>query len=132
MNNYLVGCVSTLIEKMNTAEQKEVYRILNKINPNLAYDEAFNTIKGANKIYGGFFQVKKFTPIGIEIAGWFLPRVNYDKIEFFCGKYYLGEAQLNLQRIDVYNRFPFFNDKNTGFQVFIQKHLKEMKKERQL
>lgn len=52
----------------------------------------------------------------IKITGWALPRVNYDKIEIYIDENYLGDANLNLIRMDVYNNYPNFAERNSGWE----------------
>lgn len=52
----------------------------------------------------------------IKITGCFLSKeVRVDKISFFIAGRRIGDAQLSILRLDVYRKFPEYNEKNSGW-----------------
>ena len=51
----------------------------------------------------------------LELRGWFAPRANYDKVVIEQSGKELGIASLGQLRQDVYDNYPYINDRKTGF-----------------
>ena len=49
------------------------------------------------------------------LEGWLLPRCNYELIKVSVNEIEVGAAELDKEREDIYNRFPIFNEKKSGF-----------------
>lgn len=116
-----------LMDTVNPANAKEIFDYLYAKFPDVISGKNFTALKSYSGVFGGVSHRDSFHPLGIYISGWFLPVNNYDRIEVYCGEIFLGNANLGVRRTDVYKNFPFYNEKNPGFDIFIGHHLQEIK-----
>ncbi len=120
------GMISNLINSMDEEEKTWAYHCLSYEREEQMQDMAFHSLKNSKLVFGGVHKVHNFLPVGIYIEGWFLPRNNYDCIEIYSGSKFIGKAALGILRLDVYDDFPFFNEKRAGFHYFIVSDREEL------
>lgn len=120
------GMISNLIDSMDEKERLWTYQCLGCGRKDQMQDVAFHSLKNSKLIFGGVHKVHNFLPVGIYIEGWFLPRNNYDCIEIYSGSRFIGNAELGILRPDVYDDFPFYNERRAGFNYFIASGKKEL------
>lgn len=54
-----------------------------------------------------------------QVTGWFLPCCNYDKVEISICNKIIGDAVLRIRRMDIFQDYPFANEKYAGWQFQI-------------
>lgn len=111
--------VDAFIRSLNNEETKQVMGAIKKYHTSLYESVAINSLAQSNMIFGGVGKCHNFDPLGLYIEGWFFPRNAYTSIEIYRGNEFLGYANLDKKRIDVYNRYSFFDLKNCGFDAWM-------------
>lgn len=117
-----------LIDAADLTEKKGVINKLAGTNRELVESLSVTWLKNSKMIVGGLAKCHTFLPLGIYIEGWLFPTNRYDAIEIFSGNKFIANAIIREQRIDVYNNFSYFNEKNAGFYCFITEKLELIEK----
>lgn len=78
----------------------------------VVYDD-FNDSVDLGGISGGY---PRFKNGELLILGWFLPSYVYNEIEVMVDGHHVGLAKRKIRRDDVFNNFPQYGDRLSGFE----------------
>lgn len=84
------------------------------------YDQNGNVIQVSKEAGGiGNIDAINYDKGKVTITGWALDKSRVSSLKVYIDDQYYGEAEYGLRRDDVYNQFPSYNNRNSGFRITI-------------
>lgn len=84
------------------------------------YDQNGNLVHVSKETAGiGNIDTINYEKGKVTITGWALNKSGVSSLKVYIDDQYYGEARYGLRRDDVYNQFPSYNNRNSGFRITI-------------